>query len=144
MRMENSRAALTETIGIADTEKAQLRDREQAFDQAGEQGHFVLVRGAIGGDQGAAAGGCSGIVGGGRARRDNQPRRQCPRSAPVLAYRFFPAIGEGAFGCGGALCTVEIAASARALSIESAHCAGPKKFVGRAGQEIAIESAKRR
>jgi len=51
-----------ETIGIADTEKAQRRDGEQAFDQAGEQGHFVLVRGAIGGEEGAAAVGCNGIV----------------------------------------------------------------------------------
>src|SRR6266478_1979875 len=58
----NRRAALVEALGIADAEKAQLGNGEQAVEQACEKRGFVLVRYAIRGDQGAAAVFCGGIM----------------------------------------------------------------------------------
>src|SRR5260370_88436 len=81
-------AALVETAGIADAEEAKLGNREQAVDQAREQGSFVLMCYAIRGEQSASAIGCGGSVAVGQRRHvDHILRLRSARSSVQSASR---------------------------------------------------------
>src|SRR5487761_188095 len=58
----NRRAAFVELLRIADAEKLQAWNGEQAWDQTREQGHLVLARRAIGRKQCAATVFCRWIA----------------------------------------------------------------------------------
>src|SRR5260370_11465932 len=130
-------AALVETAGIADAEEAKLGNREQAVDQAREQGSFVLMCYAIRGKQGASAIGCARVV----AAAELSEVIDCCANAgdQLLDLRAgFPSVGERIVGR-AYFVWLELQ-QALALAVERAHVRA-EEFVGRADQEIAIERA---
>src|SRR6202048_3515379 len=131
----NRGTALVKTVSIADAEKTQLGNGEQAVDQAREQRGFVLMRYAISGEQSAAAIGCGGIVT--AAELGEVVDRSADSGNQLLHLRAgFPAIGKR-IGGRAHFVGPELQ-QPLALSIQRAHVRA-EEFVGRADEEIAIE-----